>query len=693
MKSYNLRFKINTAILAICTIIAILFGAIYYPLDVSRRKSHLEQIEILMKSIFQQKKEDLANEIFADQMTALSNSLKEIQAVEGISSIIVYKLNGSQLISTGITDPADLSIPAREGLNQSASFGKVVVNDQLMAEYAAAIKVIGEHLGYIKIFFDLTQLEQESFLNKVVFISLLLSTLLVIIVLLNLFLFRNVIRPTTQLREAMGKVQKGHLGEQIQLPAKDEIGEMGAAFNEMSLILNEQQIALVKAIRAKDTSALRLEKTNSALEDINDRLEDIIKERTAELRESYEKLEKEIAERLRMDEEKKHLEKRLLQSQKMEAIGTLAGGIAHDFNNILSAIIGYTEIVLQYIPQSSHSHSNLKKVLKASDRAKDLVKQILTFSRQSEIQPKPIQVKPIVKEALKLLRASLPATIEIKQNLQSFSEVMADPTQIHQVLMNLCTNASHAMRKKGGRLMVSLKEETLDTDFAIGHPDITPGRFLKLTVTDSGHGISSKNIDRIFDPFFTTKTKGEGTGMGLAVVHGIITGHGGALTVKSEIDKGSTFDIYLPIIESDDAVAIDTEKPLSLGNERILFVDDEDFQIDLGRQMLERLGYHVVTRTDGREALELFRERPDDFDLIITDMTMPNMTGDELGKNIISLRPDFPIIICTGYSQHISEEKAKALGIKGFIMKPIIMKDLAHIVRNVLDLNKNKKLD
>jgi len=693
MKSYNLRFKINTAILAICTIIAILFGAIYYPLDVSRRKSHLEQIEILMKSIFQQKKEDLANEIFADQMTALSNSLKEIQAVEGISSIIVYKLNGSQLISTGITDPADLSIPAREGLNQSASFGKVVVNDQLMAEYAAAIKVIGEHLGYIKIFFDLTQLEQESFLNKVVFISLLLSTLLVIIVLLNLFLFRNVIRPTTQLREAMGKVQKGHLGEQIQLPAKDEIGEMGAAFNEMSLILNEQQIALVKAIRAKDTSALRLEKTNSALEDINDRLEDIIKERTAELRESYEKLEKEIAERLRMDEEKKHLEKRLLQSQKMEAIGTLAGGIAHDFNNILSAIIGYTEIVLQYIPQSSHSHSNLKKVLKASDRAKDLVKQILTFSRQSEIQPKPIQVKPIVKEALKLLRASLPATIEIKQNLQSFSEVMADPTQIHQVLMNLCTNASHAMRKKGGRLMVSLKEETLDTDFAIGHPDITPGRFVKLTVTDSGHGISSKNIDRIFDPFFTTKTKGEGTGMGLAVVHGIITGHGGALTVKSEIDKGSTFDIYLPIIESDDAVAIDTEKPLSLGNERILFVDDEDFQIDLGRQMLERLGYHVVTRTDGREALELFRERPDDFDLIITDMTMPNMTGDELGKNIISLRPDFPIIICTGYSQHISEEKAKALGIKGFIMKPIIMKDLAHIVRNVLDLNKNKKLD
>jgi PAS domain S-box-containing protein len=396
---------------------------------------------------------------------------------------------------------------------------------------------------------------------------------------------------------------------------------------------------------------------------------------------------RDITDRIHTEKERSRLERQFQQAQKMEAIGTLAGGIAHDFNNILSAVIGYTELVLHEETIGLPQKSNLRKVLKAGHRAKGLVNQILTFSRQSDLEKEPLLVKLIIKEALKLLRATLPANIEIRSEIKSEALVVADPTQIHQVIMNLCANAGHAMLEAGGTLYVGLEEKRLDNQFVAKHTDVTAGNFLRLRVSDNGPGIPEDIQDRIFDPFFTTKKKGEGTGMGLSVVHGIVKSHAGFIKVSSEFTKGTTFDIFLPITQ-DKAMAIgEKETPLATGTERILFVDDEEFQADIGKQMLGRLGYHVVTQTNSTEALLLFRQDPAAFDMVISDMTMPVMTGDILAREMFKVRPDIPIIICTGYSERMSEDEARDMGIMGYAMKPIVMKELAEMIRSVLDKN------
>jgi len=383
--------------------------------------------------------------------------------------------------------------------------------------------------------------------------------------------------------------------------------------------------------------------------------------------------------------EKWQLEKRLAQSQKMEAIGTLAGGIAHDFNNILSAIIGYTELTLIDLPPESSVRNNLKQVLKAGSRAKELVQQILTYSRQKERERQPVKMNLVVNEALKLLRASLPSTIQMHNSIQSNLAVMSDPTNIHQVIMNLCTNAAYAMQKDGGLLEVSLSDVELDEDFAKQHPGITPGKFVELTVSDTGHGMTPEVLDRIFDPFFTTKKKGEGTGMGLAVVHGIVKSHGGALTVESYPEKGTVFKAFIPAIESEWVPQNESADLMVTGSEHILFVDDEAFQADIAQKMLSRLGYRLTTRTSSTGALELFRQSPQEFDLVITDMTMPHMPGDVLARELIAIRPDIPIIVCTGYSDRIDGEIADRIGIRQLVMKPVVMKEIAQTIRRVLD--------
>jgi PAS domain S-box-containing protein len=383
--------------------------------------------------------------------------------------------------------------------------------------------------------------------------------------------------------------------------------------------------------------------------------------------------------------QEKVLEAQLHQSQRMQSIGTLAGGIAHDFNNILSAIIGYTELTIDYLENGSLPYNNLQEVLEAGERAKGLINQILTFSRQSEQDLKPLQLKLIVKEALKLIRATLPSTIEIHQDLTSDAAILGDQIKIHQVLMNLCTNAGHAMPGKGGMLSVCLSEVELDSSFRIKHFDIKPGPYLKLSISDTGHGMSASLMERIFDPFFTTKEKGKGTGMGLSVVHGIVKSHNGTIHVYSEPGEGSTFNVYLPIIEKQLEQKIRAEKPIPTGTEHILFVDDEESLINMGKQLLVSLGYDVTTRISSIEALELFKTRPDTFDLVITDLTMPNMTGDELAKQLMAIRSDIPVILCTGFSTRITEEKAKSMGIRAFILKPLIRKDIAETIRKVLD--------
>jgi len=394
---------------------------------------------------------------------------------------------------------------------------------------------------------------------------------------------------------------------------------------------------------------------------------------------------RDITAKRQAEQETKMLEKRLQQAQKMEAIGTLAGGIAHDFNNILTAVIGYTEMARADAQDGTILKNNLREVLTAGHRAKDLVKQILAFSRQADRELKPAQVDLIVKEAVKLLRASLPSTIEIQQKVSSHSATLADSTQIHQVLMNLCTNADHAMRDTGGTLTLELADVVIDSEFEARKLDLNTGAHIRLVVSDTGHGMPLEVQKRIFDPFFTTKEVDKGTGMGLAVVHGIVKSHGGAITVRSEPGRGTTFEVFFPIINSQVKTSVPSGDGLPTGHERILFIDDEKILADLGRQMLERLGYTVTCRTSSIEALELFKTRKDDFALVITDMTMPNLTGEKLAQQLMRIRPGIPVILCTGFSEQINAEKAQKLGISEFILKPLVMDKLARAVRSALD--------
>jgi PAS domain S-box-containing protein len=385
--------------------------------------------------------------------------------------------------------------------------------------------------------------------------------------------------------------------------------------------------------------------------------------------------------------EKRQLQKQLYHTQKMKAIGTLASGIAHDFNNILTAIMGYTHMALAKSAGDAPTRRYLGQVLEAGSRATELVKQILTFGRQAEQEQQPVQMAPIVQEVLKLLRSSLPTTIEIRQDITvtpDESVVLADPTQIHQVLMNLCTNAAQAMHPTGGILGVSLTELQVDAALVSHYPDLNPGPHLRLAVSDTGHGMDAAVMERVFDPYFTTKGLGEGTGLGLAVVQGIVKRHGGVITVYSEPDRGTTFQVFLAKIEERILSDVEPVEELPAGSERILFVDDEQSLVELGAEILESLGYRVVPRTSSLEALQTFRAQPDAFDLVITDMTMPGITGSELAKEVLAIRPDMPIILCTGFSELMDEKQAEEAGIRKYVLKPYVVTNLATAIRDAL---------
>lgn len=386
--------------------------------------------------------------------------------------------------------------------------------------------------------------------------------------------------------------------------------------------------------------------------------------------------------------ERKAVEEKSRNAQKLEALGTLAGGIAHDFNNILAAILGYSELTLAELPADSKAYGNLTKVIRATNRAAELVKQILAFSRHSSGNFVPLRVQPVIREVLELVRASLPATIVIEQAIDEHcGQVIADETQIHQVLMNLCTNAFHAMEDRGGTLDIRLRQVRLaDEDEEVARYGLSPGQYLKLEVGDNGVGIDEQVLGHIFDPYFTTKPQGKGSGLGLAVVYGIVKDHGGIVNVRSNPGGGVTFTVILPVVESSgEALDLYAQNQPLFGNERILFVDDEEALAELGKEMLGTLGYVVCCKTDSRVAFEVFRDNPHDYDLVITDQTMPHLSGSELSMKMMEIRPDIPIILCTGYSSVIAGSEPKALGIRAVVMKPVSQSRLAGMVRKILD--------
>jgi PAS domain S-box-containing protein len=384
------------------------------------------------------------------------------------------------------------------------------------------------------------------------------------------------------------------------------------------------------------------------------------------------------------EESKKRLEIQLAQTRKMEALGTLAGGFAHDFNNILTAILGFTELAILDASASGKVQKYLDDALKSGKRAKELLSQILAFSRHGTGKYAPITLSYPIKESLVRLRSMIPMNIEIKQSLTTSGKVMADPSQINQMMINLSLNAARAMEATEGKLEVSLDEVQLDDDAL--SLNLPKGQYLRLAISDTGPGMPPEIMEHIFEPYFTTKRQGNGSGMGLAVVHGIVKRHGGAITCRSTPGKGTTFEIYLPeAISKEEREEPHIRMEMPTGTEEILFIDDEPALVELAQILFESLGYHVTATTSSNEALDLFRNDPARFALVVTDMMMPEMMGDKLAAEMMEIRPNIPVILYTGYSEHISEEKAKSMGIRELILKPFAMRDMSHVIRKILD--------
>lgn len=436
----------------------------------------------------------------------------------------------------------------------------------------------------------------------------------------------------------------------------------------------------------KDFFLVRLLETErEKVTSVNRELERRVAERTSQLLQTNENLHKEMAAHIQAQKENEQLQRQLHQAQKMEAIGTLAGGIAHDFNNILSAVMGYAEMVLMQSEPESETAHNLRQVLKASNRAKALINQILTFSRQKVGEIRPMEVTPIVKETIALLRASLPRNITIRANIApDLYTISADATQFHQVLMNLCTNAAHAMEPDGGVLEISLKNIRIGPADVVRFPGVQFGDFLQLTVRDSGHGIDPQFVDRIFEPYYTTKEPGKGTGMGLSVVHGIVKSYGGSIAVDSRPGQGTRFELVFPRREPEQVEPLRNAAPPPQGQGHILFVDDEAILVELGQQMLERLGYRATGCKNASDALQLFRTKPAEFDLVITDRVMTGMSGEQLIREIRSVRADIPVILCTGFRSADNPAEVSELDVQGILAKPLTLRDLAESIAEVL---------
>ncbi len=417
-----------------------------------------------------------------------------------------------------------------------------------------------------------------------------------------------------------------------------------------------------------------------------DSLERRVADRTADLTRANEQLQQEISERQRAEQDKARLESQLVQTQKMQAIGTLAGGIAHDFNNILSSILGFSELALHKMEPGNPFHRHFNEILKAGNRAKELVRQILIFSRQTDQERAPVHLHLIAKELLALLRASTPANIEVREFIDANAgAVLADPGQIHQVFLNLCTNAQHAMRVTGGVLELHVASARMEQALHTPHGDLEPGDYVEITVSDTGHGMDAHTMERIFEPFFTTKGVGGGTGMGLAIIHGIVTSLKGAITVQSEVDKGTVFHVYLPRYQGDEpALGKGTAQEVLNGSERILVVDDEPQLVALWTEMLGQMGYRITPFCESLAALEAFRNDPGQFDLVLMDQMMPGMTGMQVAKAMLKVRPDIPIILATGFSESVTPEDAQAAGIRDFVYKPILGNELGLAVRKAL---------
>jgi signal transduction histidine kinase/ActR/RegA family two-component response regulator len=689
MLNRSLRFKINAAIIATCAIIVVIFWALLYPFEMNRRNARLEEIEVLLDTVFQQKRDELANEVFADQRPALERTLEEMQRVKGIALLTVFDLEGNPILSTGRSIPEPLAPQQRGEVYDGPVFERRNGQGGSYVEYTTLIQVIGEKTGYLRMHYNLADMERESTVTLAFFVGLLLSTLVIISLFLNVFLSRSVIRPASLLRDGIRKVHGGHLGEQVALPTSDEIGEMAADFNDMSTRLKEQHIALTDAIQAKDAYASRLEATNRELETLNTRLEDMVEARTAELRASNEQLQQEIDERKQAEKDKRDLEEKLARSQKMEALGLLAGGVAHDLNNVLSGIVSYPDLLLLELPERSPLREPILTIQNSGQKAAAIVQDLLTLARRGVTSTEVLNLNDVVADYLASPEYARLATyhpgVRIGTDLcPDLLNVQGSPVHLRKTLMNLVSNAAEA-QPEGGSVRIYTVNRYVDRPIR-GYQDVREGEYAVLGVADDGAGIAREDLDRIFEPFYTKKVMGRsGTGLGMAVVWGTVQDHRGYIDLTSSEGRGTTFELYFPITretEVNPRVRLPMKDFMGEG-QVVLVVDDVEEQREIATRMLQRLNYEVVTASSGEDAVAYVRENR--ADVLVLDMIMdPGMDGLDTYRAIRRLHPGQKAVIASGFAENERVRGAQRLGAGEYVKKPYTLESIGVALKRTL---------
>jgi signal transduction histidine kinase/ActR/RegA family two-component response regulator/HAMP domain-containing protein len=689
MPFHSLRLKINAAIIVTCLFVVLCFSAIVFPYEIRQRASRFDEIRTLVSAVFEQRREEIANEIYARQQSALASSLNSLTEVKGISKVMVYATDGKLIAAT---EPgAEPNAGGPGSLDRGPGMRRSLVSGHPYAVYSAPVEVIGVKVGYINIYYDLRPSHQEALYTTGMFILLLVSILVAIPLLLNVLLNRFVLGPTFMLRNAITRLQGGNLGEQVPLVSQDEIGEVAAAFNEMSSMLGSQHEALNDSLKAQETYSQMLENANRDLAHLNASLESMVQERTFELTESNRRLLEEITEKIRAEEARRELEERLARSQKMEALGLLAGGVGHDLNNVLSGVVSYPDFLLMGMPEDHPLRKAMTTIRNSGLKAAAIVQDLLALARRGVMQTCVLDFNlDIVQDYLDSPEyASLLAQhpgIRVESRLdQKLRKIKGSPVHLRKSLMNLVINAAEA-QPQGGAIRLSTSNAYLDAPMA-GCGKVPEGEYIMLRVEDDGVGIKPEDLERIFEPFYTRKVMGRsGTGLGMAVVWGTIQDHHGCITVHSVQGQGSTFDLFFPATREEGLLAERGQVPTAEyrgRGEHILVVDDLEDQRTLVSAILRKLNYRVDTAASGEAAVEYLRTRT--VDLVLLDMIMdPGMDGLATYREIIRLHPGQKAIIASGFAENERVVEAIALGVSRYLKKPYTIENLGKALRSEL---------
>jgi len=696
IKTTSLGFKINTIVLTTCLIFALVCSCVLYFTGSKILDKKYDENNTLLSVIFEQNREDIANEIFAEQRMALQESLKDILGVKGIAGVGVYDKKGILILSTGTDFIEMLSQNEMQALDETSVFEKRLKTNKNMTSYSSMIKVIGEQFGYIKIYYDSKSINEQ--LNQVAMALITFFIVLTIFIplLLNTLLSRFIIKPVLTLKQSMEKLDNGILGIKVDLAARDEIGEMGAVFNKMSDTLLQNHTALKGAVQTEAEYALKLEnanrelkrvnaeieKSNNALAQLNVDLEKTVEKRTAALMESNANLQREMNEKEKIQED-------LIRVEKLESTALLAGGIAHDFNNILSIIIGNLSLVQIYAEKGENISNILMDTEKSCFRARDLTKQLLTFSKGGSPVKKTMPITELIKETVvfALRGSNVGYHFSITPDL---FPVNVDEGQINQVISNIVINASHAMAE-GGTVMVTAENITIELKKTFSTP-LFPGSYIRISIQDTGTGIAKKNLQSIFDPYFTTKLTG--SGLGLATAHSIIEKHEGFINVHSQEAMGSIFNIYLPAsLEKIHGNIAPTPTNGSMekcpqGHGKILIMDDEEMIRTVVGELLKHLGYDPDFAEDGAEACKKYLEsmaKKEKFNAVIMDLTIPGgMGGKEAVQHILKIDPQAKVIVSSGFSTDPVMADYKSYGFSGVVAKPFMVQELSAVLNEVI---------